>query len=370
MKKYLVGGFVRDKLLGLKPKDKDYVIVGATEKDITYLQSIGYKQVGVDFPVYLSPEGNEYALARTERKTGNGYGGFTVNTAGVTLEEDLSRRDLTINSIAYDPVLHIHIDPFNGKKDLKDKVLRHTSPAFKEDPLRVLRLARFATRYADFTIHADTEALAKDMVVSGELDHLVPDRVYVEFEKAFTEKKPSKFLTRLMKFGYYEKVFTQLPVTKKKLEMFDIISENCTEAHKPYYLWSMLLVKEEIKDSVLNGAIKIPVKYSKFSSYVSRFADDIKMFRRKTPEEQANILLEMNIKNNGGEEFLFKVLEYFIIRKEIDTELEDLVIKVYDRFTNAELPDIQEMVKCGELEHGAIREFVQKIRISEIKKMF
>lgn len=370
MKKYLVGGFVRDKLLGLKPKDKDYVIVGATEKDISYLLSIGYKQVGVDFPVYLSPEGNEYALARTERKTGNGYGGFTVNTTGVTLEEDLSRRDLTINSIAYDPVLQIHIDPFGGKKDLKDKVLRHTSPAFKEDPLRVLRLARFATRYSDFTIHADTEALAKDMVASGELDHLVPDRVYVEFEKAFTESKPSTFLKNLLKFGYYEKVFTKIPVAKKKLETFDYIAENCTDAHKPYYLWSMILENEEIKDSVLNGTIKIPVKYSKFSSYVTRFSDSIKKFRKNTPEQMANILQEMNIKNNGGEEFLFKVLEYYILRKDIDGELEELIIKVYDRFNNAELPDIQEMVKTGSLKNNAIRDFVHNIRTKEIEKMF
>lgn len=369
MQKYLVGGYCRDRLMGLTPKDKDYVIVGATEKDIQYLLNIGYKWVGVDFPVLISPEGNEHALARVERKTGTGYGGFTVETKGVTLEQDLGRRDLTINSIAWHHKSQIYIDPFGGREDIKNKILKHTSPAFSEDPLRVLRLARFATRYSTFTIHADTERLVKDMVASGETDHLVPDRVYVEFEKAFSEEKPAKFIKTIAKFGYYEKVFNTL-LTRKNLELIDYISINCTSANKHYYIWSVLLEKENIQDSVLNNSIKVPVKYSKFSSYVSRFSDDIKKFRRKTPEEMCNILLDMNIKNNGGEEFLYKVLEYFILRKEIDIDLEDFIIKVYDRFNNTELPDIQEMVKDGELESKNIRDFVQNLRIQEIKKMF
>ncbi|HCQ0858499.1 TPA: hypothetical protein OGU99_000425 [Escherichia coli] len=370
MKKYLVGGYCRDRLMGIRAKDKDYVIVGATESDIKYLESIGYKQVGKDFPVYLSPEGNEHALARTERKTGTGYGGFEVDTKGVTLEQDLYRRDLTINAIAYDPVLQIHIDPYGGKADIKNKVLRHVSEHFKEDPLRVLRLARFATRYSDFSIHETTEALAIDMVASGELNHLVPDRVYVEFEKALSEEKPAKFLKTLSKFGYYEKAFNAT-LTKKSLELIDHISDNCTEAYKPYFLWSVLLEKEEIgEDSVLNGAIKMPVKYVKFSNYIKRFRDDIKAFRKKTPNEMGQLLLDMNIKNNGGEEFLYKVLEYFILRKEIDLDLEDLIIKVYDRYTDVVLPDIQQLVKDGELEASEIRDFVSVLRCEAIQQMF
>ncbi|MFS8319699.1 hypothetical protein ACMG5I_02110 [Escherichia coli] len=370
MKKYLVGGYVRDRLMGLRAKDKDYVIVGASESDLKYLQSIGYKQVGKDFPVYLSPEGNEHALARTERKTGTGYGGFEVDTKGVTLEQDLYRRDLTINSIAYDPVLQIHIDPYGGKADIKNKVLRHVSEHFKEDPLRVLRLCRFATRYSDFSIHETTEALVIDMVASGELNHLVPDRVFVEFEKALSEEKPAKFLKTLSHFGYYEKVF-KTPLTKKNLDLIDYISDNCTDVYKPYFLWSILLENEEVNnDSEINGAIKVPVKYVKFSNYIKLFRDDIKTFRKKTPNEMGQLLLDMNIKNNGGEEFLYKVLEYFILRKEIDLELEDLIIKVYDRYTDVELPDIQQMVKDGELETSEIRDFVCELRCEAIKKLF
>ena len=370
MKKYLVGGFVRDRLMGIRAHDKDYVVVGATKSDIAYLKSIGFKQVGLDFPVFLSPEGHEHALARTERKTGTGYGGFEVDTKGVTLEQDLFRRDLTINAIAYDPVLQIHIDPYGGKADIKNKVLRHVSSHFREDPLRVLRLARFATRYSDFTIHDSTVELAKGMVSSGELKELVSDRVYVEFEKAFTEIKPSKFLKTLAVFGYYETVF-DYTLTKKNLELIDYISENCTDIYKPYFLWSTLIEKENVDtDSVLNKSIRIPVKYVKFSNYIKRFRDDLKGFRRKTPEEMANVLLEMNIKNNGGEEYLYKVLEYLILRKEIDIDLEDLIIKIYDRYENTALPDIQEMVKEGQLEKFEIRDFVLNLRISEIEKMF
>ncbi|GAB0879724.1 CCA-adding protein [Escherichia coli] len=371
MKKYLVGGYTRDRLMGIRAKDKDYVIVGASESDIKYLQSIGYKQVGKDFPVYLSPEGNEHALARTERKTGTGYGGFEVNTKGVTLEQDLYRRDLTINAIAYDPVLQIHIDPYGGKSDIKNKVLRHVSEHFKEDPLRVLRLARFATRYSDFTIHDDTMTMCKDMVSTGELDHLVPDRVFVEFEKALSEENPSKFIKTLVQFGYYEKAFTTVPVTKKRLELIDSIAANCTEEYKPYFLWTVLLENEEVNnDSVLNGSIKVPVKYVKFSNYIKRFREDIKTFRKKTPVEMGQILLDMNIKNNGGEDFLYKVLENFILNKEIDSELEDLIIKVYDRYTDVELPDIQQLVKDGELQTSEIRDFVAELRIEAIKQMF
>ncbi|AFA44304.1 hypothetical protein [Klebsiella phage phiKp_21] len=367
MKKYLVGGYCRDRLMGLKPKDKDYVIVGANESDIKYLESAGYKQVGVDFPVYLSPKGNEFALARVERKTGNGYGGFTVETKGVTLEEDLSRRDLTINSIAYEPLMGIHIDPFKGRDDIKNKILRHTSSAFSEDPLRVLRLARFATRFQDFTIHSDTEQMVIDMVQSGETDYLVPDRVYVEFKKAFSEEKPGRFIKVLNDIGYIPKVLPKFKCTKKNIELIDYISMNCTEQWKDYFIWSVLL-QDEITN--IESKIRVPQKYIKFSSFVDRMKENIKTFRKKSVEEMCDILFDMNIKNNGGEEFLYKVLEYFILRKEIDVDLEDLIIKVYDRYDSTVIPDIQEMVKTGELDPKDIRDFVQNTRYHEIKKMF
>jgi len=179
---YLVGGAVRDKLLGVPCKERDWVVVGNTPEA---LLEKGYKQVGSSFPVFLHPETREeYALARTERKQGHGYHGFTVDfNPGVSLEEDLSRRDLTINAIARGPDEQL-IDPFGGQADIESRVLRHVSPAFSEDPLRVLRVARFAARFAPlgFTVHPSTLALMSGMAASGELSHLVPERVWGEIE--------------------------------------------------------------------------------------------------------------------------------------------------------------------------------------------
>src|SRR3954449_6532735 len=180
VKSYVVGGAVRDELLGLPVQDRDHVVVGATPEE---MERLGYKPVGKDFPVFLHPETHEeYALARTERKSGRGYKGFAVHAApDVTLEEDLKRRDLTINAIAKaeDGTL---IDPFGGKKDLERRILRHVSEAFVEDPVRILRTARFAARFG-FSIAPETMALMKRMVQSGEADYLVPERVWQELSK-------------------------------------------------------------------------------------------------------------------------------------------------------------------------------------------
>jgi tRNA nucleotidyltransferase (CCA-adding enzyme) len=201
MKTYLVGGAVRDRLLGLPITDRDHVVVGARPEDLLRL---GYKPVGADFPVFLHPETREeYALARTERKTGRGYHAFAVEAdPGVSLEDDLRRRDLTINAIAEDRNGAL-IDPFGGANDLRDKVLRHVSPAFAEDPVRVLRVARFAARYASrgFRIADETLGLMQTMVQSGEVDHLVPERVWAETRKALGEPTPSAFLRALRDSG-------------------------------------------------------------------------------------------------------------------------------------------------------------------------
>lgn len=197
MKIYLVGGAVRDRLLGIAVKDRDYVVVGTTPEAM--LQA-GYKAVGKDFPVFLHPQTyEEYALARTERKTGPGYHGFAFHAdPSVTLEDDLRRRDLTINAIAEDESGAL-IDPFGGARDLEAKILRHVSPAFAEDPVRVLRVARFAARYAQrgFRVAEETLALMQQMVKSGEVDHLVPERVWAETQKALREATPSAFLRAL-----------------------------------------------------------------------------------------------------------------------------------------------------------------------------
>jgi tRNA nucleotidyltransferase (CCA-adding enzyme) len=192
---YVVGGAVRDELLGLPVKDRDYVVVGATPQQMA---ARGFRPVGKDFPVFLHPATQEeYALARTERKTAPGYHGFTFHAAPeVTLEQDLVRRDLTVNAIARaeDGTLH---DPFGGQADIKKRIFRHVSAAFGEDPVRILRLARFAARFADFSVAAETMYLMRQMVADGEVDALVPERVWQELARGLMEQAPSRMLTVL-----------------------------------------------------------------------------------------------------------------------------------------------------------------------------
>ncbi len=198
MKAYVVGGAVRDELLGLPVKDRDYVVVGATPEEMA---AQGFKPVGKDFPVFLHPvTKEEYALARTERKSGRGYKGFTVHAApDVTLEEDLRRRDLTINAMARSPDGTL-IDPFGGKQDLAAGVLRHVSEAFAEDPVRILRVARFAARFG-FQVAPETLELMKGMVASGEADYLVPERVWQEVSRGLAEPHPELMFEVLGRSG-------------------------------------------------------------------------------------------------------------------------------------------------------------------------
>ena len=230
METYLVGGAVRDALMGLPVQDRDWVVVGATPR---MLLDQGYIQVGQDFPVFLHPQTKEeYALARTERNTAPGYRGFEVHAApDVTLEEDLARRDLTINSIAAyaDPTrarglfslknpsknpLWVEnstlVDPYGGRADIASKVLRHVTPAFREDPVRILRLARFAARFTDFTVAPETQALLRDMVDSGEADHLVAERVWQELARGLMEAQPSRMFAVLRDCGALKRLLPEL----------------------------------------------------------------------------------------------------------------------------------------------------------------
>ncbi len=199
---------MRDRLLGLPVQDRDYVVVGATPQDMV---AAGFKPVGADFPVFLHPETKEeYALARTERKHGRGYKGFVVYSApDVTLEDDLRRRDLTINAMAMDEAGRL-IDPFGGQRDLEAGVLRHVSPAFVEDPLRVLRVARFAARFPRFRVAKETLSLMRAMSASGELETLTPERVWVETDKALGETAPARYLEVLRECGALARLFPEI----------------------------------------------------------------------------------------------------------------------------------------------------------------
>lgn len=208
MKTYVVGGAVRDELLGLPVQDRDYVVVGATPEEMA---AAGYRPVGKDFPVFLHPgTQEEYALARTERKSGRGYKGFTVHASpDVTLEEDLKRRDLTINAMAKDPETGTLVDPFGGQRDLQARVLRHVSEAFAEDPVRILRVARFAARFA-FAVAPETLQLMRDMVRRGETDYLVAERVWQEFAKGLGEPYPERMLQVLDATGLLDRNLPEL----------------------------------------------------------------------------------------------------------------------------------------------------------------
>jgi tRNA nucleotidyltransferase (CCA-adding enzyme) len=226
---YAVGGAVRDELLGRPVVDRDYVVVGATPE---MLLSRGFKPVGKDFPVFLHPETHaEYALARTERKSGKGYHGFTFYAApDVRLEDDLGRRDLTINAIARDNDGAL-IDPFNGRADLEARILRHVGPAFVEDPVRLLRLARFAARFGDFSVAPETLALMRQMVTNGEVDHLVPERVWREMASGLMEARPERMLEVLRACGALARLMPEIDVLFDVPERVAYHPEGNTGAH-------------------------------------------------------------------------------------------------------------------------------------------
>jgi len=209
MRAYIVGGTVRDALLGLPVKDRDWVVLGQTPEAML---ARGFRPVGRDFPVFLHPQTHEeYALARTERKSGRGYTGFICHAApDVTLEEDLSRRDLTINAIAMEPDGGALIDPYGGARDLEAKILRHVGPAFAEDPLRVLRTARFAARLPEFRLAPETLSLMQSISESGELDHLTPERVWKELSRGLMEQRPSRMFRVLRECGALVHILPEL----------------------------------------------------------------------------------------------------------------------------------------------------------------
>ena len=249
MKIYLVGGAVRDQLLGLPVKDRDWVVVGA---EPATLLNLGYQQIGKDFPVFLNPKTKEeYALARTERKAGLGYTGFVCDfSPKITLEQDLIRRDLTINAMAQSENGEI-IDPYGGKQDLDNRLLRHISSAFAEDPLRVLRVARFAARYHSlgFTIAPDTVALMQELAESGELQHLTVERVWLETEKALKEKNPEVYFETLREIGALKVLFPELDA------LYGVPNPIKHHPEVDSFVHTMLVLKQAVKYTENNNEL-------------------------------------------------------------------------------------------------------------------
>ena len=268
MQFYLVGGAVRDQLLGVDVHEKDWVVVGATPEALT---ALGYVPVGKDFPVFLHPSTKEEdALARTERKTGRGYAGFCFYTdPSITLEQDLARRDLTINAMAQDSDGQI-IDPFGGQKDLRTRTFRHVSPAFCEDPVRILRLARFASRFADFNIHPSTITLLKKMVADGEAHALVAERVWQELKKALDCEQPHRFFTTLITADACAAIFPEIAQHPDGITALQN-AKTCTD---PIVKLAIVLQALPLTEATaLCQRLRIPKKYQSLALQVIKQCD-------------------------------------------------------------------------------------------------
>ncbi|QKQ24271.1 polynucleotide adenylyltransferase [Candidatus Ruthia endofausta] len=287
MKVYLVGGAVRDQLLGIADNntEKDWIVVGSSSAEML---DLGYRQVGKDFPVFLHPgTQEEYALARLERKTSVGYKGFEFDTSNqVTLEQDLSRRDLTINAIAQEA--DELFDPFDGQDDLNNGILRHVSDAFNEDPVRALRVARFAARFKKFgfKVAHQTHQLMSQMVTSGEVDALTPERVFKELNKALSYETPSAFFKVLTACGAYQKVFPSLDnqAHQNHSNSFEFLDNlNTNKAHIKFSIW----LKDEKRRNIkaLCNTIKCPKQYQQLSELSSQFCQFAQGFTNQSSNE-------------------------------------------------------------------------------------
>jgi tRNA nucleotidyltransferase (CCA-adding enzyme) len=383
IKSYLVGGAVRDQLLGLQNTDRDYVVIGATEHEM--IQQ-GFIKVGSSFPVFLHPETKEeYALARTERKTSSGYHGFSCQfDPTVTLEDDLRRRDLTINAIAFDGAHYI--DPFNGMSDLQNRVLRPVSNAFKEDAIRVLRLARFQAKFPDFTLHDSCYSFVTEMKHSGELNSLQPERIRKEMEKAFKETQPSLFFNTLNVLGVLEIVFPELH-TLVNIEQ----AEKCHQKNNAFMQTMMILDathKQGGDQTCLYAALLhnldkgiTPVTVS--SQHIDHKANESSLVK--------NFLKRFNISKNAQfivnftkyhlqvhqcvemqYEKIINLLDIFKIKKTSDTAFKNLIIcaTAYAIGTSDAryLEEAQYLIKCVHIIEKLVLEMTKNIENAQKKQ--
>lgn len=298
MQIYLVGGAVRDQLLGYPVYDKDWVVVGATVDEM--LQQ-GFQPVGSDFPVFIHPDtGEEYALARTERKSGKGYTGFQYHASSdVTLEQDLIRRDLSINAMAMDDQGQLH-DPYNGQADLQQKLLRHVSPAFIEDPLRVLRVARFASRYhhLGFRVADETLALMTQLATGDELLHLTPERIWKECERALGEQSPELFFGLLQQIQALDKVLPELAncINTNTLDCFKTL---CSTVTTPLLRFACLLslcaTEHDLNTDALCERLRTPKAFKELAQHCQQQHSALAQFDILSATEKLNIIQSLDL---------------------------------------------------------------------------
>ncbi|NBW52342.1 MAG: multifunctional CCA tRNA nucleotidyl transferase/2'3'-cyclic phosphodiesterase/2'nucleotidase/phosphatase [Betaproteobacteria bacterium] len=337
MKIYLVGGAVRDEIMGLSGKDKDYVVVGATPEEMVKL---GYKPVGKDFPVFLHPKTHhEYALARTERKISKGYKGFKVYASKeVTLEEDLKRRDLTINAIAKDSKGQF-FDPFQGIQDIKNKILRHVSPAFVEDPIRVLRIARFSARFHQFKIHPKTELILKQIVKNKEIEALASERIWHEFSIGFSEKKSYLMFEVLHRCGALKLLLPEMNYVKHKNSMkksFEYAAKSKYSAEIKAALFFMYLYPIKVNimlQEKIYTRLSVPNAVKKLTEKTILNLSDLKQFKKLKPRQILDLIYKMDLFRNPDMLLdVIKVFEAFIKGQSIQYKSASTTLKIMQKY--------------------------------------
>ena len=374
MQTYIVGGAVRDMIMGIKPKDTDYVIVGATAQDVEKLKAEGYKQVGADFPVFLNPwTSEEYALARIERKTGSGYLGFACETENVTLEQDLLRRDLTMNAIAYDPRTKKVIDPYNGAADIQKKIIRHVSEAFAEDPVRVLRVARFAARYG-FTVHESTNIMMQNMVKKGELNHLQRERVMQEMTKCINENGDIiTFVKVLARCGAWQVLFPEIPAPNKEHQaIIHAAVTACASAQRLNYFTAALMVNLSVDEmEKLQARMVFPSVAYRFAKVAVLSYKVLGQFNKLKAVEVVEFFEKHSIINKGGEGFLMELNNFAFANGVMTRAMDDYVLKLFDLFYEVEAEPLIEAAKEAgtPLIGRAIRDKLTEVRVAKITEV-
>lgn len=384
MKTYVVGGAVRDSLLGLPVRDRDHVVVGATPSEML---ALGYLAVGKDFPVFLHPETREeYALARTERKTAPGYAGFAFHAAPeITLEQDLQRRDLTINAIAQADDGQL-IDPYGGCDDLHKKWFRHVSPAFSEDPVRILRVARFAARFTEFRLAPETLALMQHMVASGEVDALVPERVWQELSRGLIEQQPSRMFELLRDCGALAHILPEMggvldTAQPKALEDFaslmrtlDFSATRACGLSVRFALWALGIERSMKAGEALCTRLKIPNEHRDLALMALREYKQIAQASHFSAAELVSLLARCDaLRKPERFSALLQVCECDASQILGQQALESLQTKRLQQALQAMLSvdagAIAARVMTGSASSTAIAQAVQEARIAAVERM-
>lgn len=337
MKIYLVGGAVRDQIMGLSVKDKDYVVVGSTFEEMIKL---GYKPVGKDFPVFLHPKTHhEYALARTERKVSKGYKGFKVYASKeVTLEEDLKRRDLTINAIAKDARGRF-IDPFHGIEDIKNKVLRHVSAAFVEDPIRVLRIARFSARFYQFKIHPKTAVILKQIVKNKEIEAVASERIWHELFVGFSEKKSYLMFEVLHKCGALQLLLPEMNYVKHKHSIRKSFEYTLKAKYSPevkaalFFMYLYPLKTNSKLQEEIYTKLSVPNVVKKLTEKTISNLSDLKQFKKLKPRQILDLIYKMDLFRSPDTLLdVMKIFEAFICSQPAQLKAASITLKSLNKY--------------------------------------